>query len=143
MLTVRREVSSASVGMGFQLSPNGPVPQSQINPQQQQSWHGIPCCIRKQVTLDEIKTLLHEFGSPTLSALAGRSSRAKLKDLDELSGRIQMMRRVLKIGLQCGRVRVEECPLSPAEARSSDQTRNVQLYRRGTRDAVRQLDETR
>jgi MerR family redox-sensitive transcriptional activator SoxR len=68
-------------------------------------------------TLDEIKTLFHGFNSTTpLSARWQKLARAKLSELEELSARIQMMKRALEIGLQCGCVRIEDCSLSAADA---------------------------
>lgn len=74
-------------------------------------------------TLDEIKALFHGFDSSTpLSARWQKLARSKLKELDELSARIQMMRGALEIGLQCGCARIEDCLLSPADARVADQS---------------------
>jgi MerR family transcriptional regulator, redox-sensitive transcriptional activator SoxR len=71
-------------------------------------------------TLDEIKTLFHGFGSSTpLSARWHKLANAKLKELDALAERVQLMRRALKTSLECGCVRIEDCTLSPADATES------------------------
>lgn len=68
-------------------------------------------------TLEEIKTLLRGFGvEAPLSARWQTLARAKLHELDELEKRIKGMKRALKIGLECGCVRVEDCLLSPKDA---------------------------
>ncbi|MGH8241963.1 MAG: MerR family transcriptional regulator [Steroidobacteraceae bacterium] len=67
-------------------------------------------------TLDEIKTLFHGFGAETpLSARWQSLARAKLVELDLLAKRIRKMKRALELGLKCGCVRVEDCPLSPKD----------------------------
>lgn len=78
-------------------------------------------------TLEEIKTLLRGFGAEApLSARWQTLARAKLNELDELEKRIKGMKRALRIGLECGCVRVEDCLLSPkdAEAPSPKQTKS-------------------
>lgn len=65
-------------------------------------------------TLDEIKMLFRGFGTDTpLSARWQRLARAKLQELDLQTERIERMRRALKLSLECGCVRIEECSLSP------------------------------
>lgn len=75
-------------------------------------------------TLAEIKTLLHGFGSETpLSTRWQKLARAKLVELEALSGRIRRMRRALELGLQCGCIRIEDCSLSPKDVADAAQAR--------------------
>jgi len=74
-------------------------------------------------TLEEIKALFHGFGSETpLSARWQKLARAKLTELDALARRIRRMRRALKLGLQCGCIRIEDCSLSPSDVTDEVQT---------------------
>lgn len=67
-------------------------------------------------TLGEIRSLFHGFGSQTpLSARWRSLARKKLVELDELAARVARMRRALKLSLECGCMRVEDCSLSPAD----------------------------
>ncbi|HMN43910.1 MAG TPA: MerR family transcriptional regulator [Povalibacter sp.] len=67
-------------------------------------------------TLDEIRTLFRGFGTDMpLSARWQRLARAKLSELEEQAKRIERMRTALKLSLECGCVRIEECSLSPTD----------------------------
>jgi MerR family redox-sensitive transcriptional activator SoxR len=67
-------------------------------------------------SLKEIKMLFHGSGSKsTLSARWQSMARKKLVELDVLAARVVRMRQALELGLQCGCVRIEDCPLSAAD----------------------------
>jgi MerR family transcriptional regulator, redox-sensitive transcriptional activator SoxR len=77
-------------------------------------------------TLDEIKTLFHGFGAATpLSARWQKLASEKLKELDALAERIQLMRRALEIGLKCGCVRIEDCSLRPTHVGESGRPKSA------------------
>jgi MerR family redox-sensitive transcriptional activator SoxR len=63
------------------------------------------------LSLDEIKELLTGFEPPALSERWARLAAAKLKELDELAQQIEHMRALLRQGLKCGCLRVEDCRL--------------------------------
>jgi MerR family redox-sensitive transcriptional activator SoxR len=71
-------------------------------------------------TLEEIKTLFHGFETTTpLSRRWQALARTKLIELDRLAAHIQTMRSALEVGLKCGCIRIEDCTLSPADAKGA------------------------
>lgn len=67
-------------------------------------------------SLSEIKVLFdgfdgQEWPSKRWAGLADR----KLKELDELAGRIEAMRQLLRRGLECGCLTLDDCELVQAE----------------------------
>ena len=78
-------------------------------------------------TIAEIQTLLNGFAPETPPAARWqRLAREKLRELDALMVRIQMMKQILEIALSCGCLRLEECAVvleaahSPEEATPAD-----------------------
>jgi len=68
-------------------------------------------------TLEEIKALFHGPGAgSTLGARWRVMARQKLAELDLLTVRLAGMRRALERGSTCGCERIEDCPLSAAQA---------------------------
>lgn len=75
-------------------------------------------------TLEEIKTLFQGFGADTpASARWHVLARQKLVELDLLAARVKQMRHALQLGLKCGCMRIEDCPLLPAPALPSRRPR--------------------
>jgi MerR family transcriptional regulator, redox-sensitive transcriptional activator SoxR len=63
------------------------------------------------LSLEEIKELLTGFEPPALSERWAKLAAAKLKELDELARQIEHMRALLRRGLKCGCLTVEDCRL--------------------------------
>ncbi len=67
-------------------------------------------------TIAEIKTLFHGFAPDTPPAARWQTlARKKVTELDALIERAQRMKQVLETGLQCGCLRLEDCPVMPGD----------------------------
>ena len=76
-------------------------------------------------TLDEIKVLFHGFDARVpLSARWQKLARKKIDELDALANKIKRMKAALELGLECGCFRIEDCTLSPADARDPKTARS-------------------
>lgn len=77
-------------------------------------------------TLDEIKTLFRGFDSAIpLSVRWQKLACAKLQELTDLEAKVKVMKRALKLGLQCGCVRIEDCSLSPSDVTDEGQEKRA------------------
>ena len=67
-------------------------------------------------TIAEIQTLFHGFAPDTPPAARWRTLACrKVAELDTLIERTQRMKHVLETGLQCGCLRLEDCPITPGD----------------------------
>ena len=67
-------------------------------------------------TIAEIQTLFRGFAPDTPPAARWQTlARQKMIELDALIERTQRMKHVLETGLQCGCLRLEDCPIMPGE----------------------------
>jgi MerR family redox-sensitive transcriptional activator SoxR len=67
-------------------------------------------------TIAEIKTLFYGFAPDTPPAARWQTlARQKMTELDELIEQVQHMKHVLETGLQCGCLRLEDCPIMPGD----------------------------
>jgi MerR family redox-sensitive transcriptional activator SoxR len=67
-------------------------------------------------TIAEIQILIHGFTPDTPPAARWRTlARQKMTELDALIERVQRMKQVLETGLQCGCLRLEDCPIMPGD----------------------------
>ncbi|HEU4603250.1 MAG TPA: MerR family transcriptional regulator [Steroidobacteraceae bacterium] len=75
-------------------------------------------------TLDEIKVLFNGFEARTsLSARWQKMARKKIEELDSLARKVERMKAALKLGLECGCLRIEDCTLTPEDAANPDAAR--------------------
>ena len=71
---------------------------------------------RAGFTIAEIQTLFHGFAPGTSPAARWRTLACrKVTELDALIERAQQMKHVLETGLQCGCLRLEDCPIMPGD----------------------------
>lgn len=69
-------------------------------------------------TVAEIQTLLHGYAPETPPAARWRPlAEGKLRELDARIERAQQMKAVLEKGLNCGCLRLEDCPIAMEEGR--------------------------
>ena len=69
-------------------------------------------------TVAEIQTLLHGYAPETPPAARWRPlAEGKLRELDARIERAQQMKAVLEMGLNCGRLQLEDCPIAVEEGR--------------------------
>jgi MerR family redox-sensitive transcriptional activator SoxR len=67
-------------------------------------------------TIAEIQTLFYGFAPDTPPAARWQTlARQKMTELDALLERTQRMKQVLETGLQCGCLRLEDCPIIPGD----------------------------
>ncbi len=67
-------------------------------------------------TIAEIQTLFHGFAPNTSPAARWRALACqKVVELDASIARAQHMKQVLETGLQCGCLRLEDCPVMPGD----------------------------
>lgn len=65
-------------------------------------------------SLKDIRDLFGNFGSKAGMGTRWRALAArKLQELEDMSRRIEEMRRAIQVGMKCGCIRIEECTLSP------------------------------
>ena len=65
-------------------------------------------------TVAEIRTLFHGFGAHVPPSTRWRQlANRKLAELDALVARAEQMRRALRVAMECGCVRMEDCELDP------------------------------
>ena len=67
-------------------------------------------------TIAEIQTLFYGFAPDTPPAARWQTlARQKMTELDALIERAQHMKQVLETGLQCGCLKLEDCPIAPGD----------------------------
>lgn len=67
-------------------------------------------------TIAEIQILLHGFAPDTPPAIRWQTLACqKMTELDALIEQAQRMKQVLETGLQCGCLRLEDCPIMPGD----------------------------
>lgn len=67
-------------------------------------------------TIAEIQTLFHGFAPDESPASRWQTlARQKVVELDALIAQAQRMKHVLETGLNCGCLRLEDCPITPGD----------------------------
>lgn len=67
-------------------------------------------------TIAEIQTLFYGFAPDTPPAARWQTlARQKMIELDALIEQAQRMKQVLETGLQCGCLKLEDCPIAPGD----------------------------